>query len=120
MKIYGVRYENEDIGNRPIHINSIKMVEHHRDRLSYDKYFKTYNSRVQMEINQYYVYFRPNIAGDWGQEINYRGVLSENRQWKWEPSNSRIIDYDKWIYLNLENGYHLDEDSFIQFQTQDC
>jgi len=44
-------------------------------------------------------------------------VLSENRQWKWEPSNSRIIDFDTGL---SEFGEWIPSDvgSFIQFQTQ--
>ena len=117
---YGIRYENEDVGNKPHPYKQYKNGGTFAgNRLSYDGYWQAYDSRVDTKgINQYYVYFRPNIAIGWGPEINYRGTLSPNRQWKWEPSNERIIDYDtglsefgQWIPSN--------EDSFIQFQTQE-
>ena len=60
---YGVRYENEDIGNRPNVYKQYKNGGTSSDRLSYDKYWQAYNSRVDTAgINQYYVYFRPNIS----------------------------------------------------------
>ena len=97
---YGIRYENEDVGNKPHPYKQYKNGGTFAgNRLSYDGYWQAYDSRVDTKgINQYYVYFRPNIAGNWGQEVNKRGVLSENRQWKWEPSNDKIIDYEKLIY----------------------
>tara|TARA_A100001015_G_scaffold36062_1_gene39785 strand:- start:3065 stop:5005 length:1941 start_codon:yes stop_codon:yes gene_type:complete len=114
---HGIRYENEDIGNRPRAYTQYKNGNANRE--SYDRYWEAYDSRVDTKgINQYYLYFRPNLAGNWGQEVNKRGVLSPNRQWKWEPSNSRIIDYEnglssfgQWIPSN--------EEAFIQFQTQE-
>lgn len=67
--------------------------------------------------NRHYLWWRPNLQSSKWDEINQRGYPSPNRQWKWEPSNSPITDYEngltalgQWIPSNLA--------AFIQFATQ--
>ena len=67
--------------------------------------------------NRHYLWWRPNLQDSKWDEINQRGYLSPNRQWKWEPSNSPITDYQNGLTA-LGQWIPSSVSAFIQFATQ--